>query len=150
MKIVSYDFSIAVVCGITFFLIFHNRPVRSAATTPLSTPSDSRQNSENSSIVTQKSTNASAHGSDLPIATSTSKKKCACCTKTSLHLREAVKQKRQELELWAREMIANYGYEEGMKRVAAKSTVLAERIQRLLEEEKHSNQISAGSQTSIQ
>jgi len=38
--------------------------------------------------------------------------------------------------MWAREMIATLGYEEGMKRVNAKSPTLAKRVKRLLEEEK--------------
>ena len=61
-----------------------------------------------------------------------------------------MKQKRQALEIWARETIANYGYEEGMKRVMAKSPVLAERIQRLLAEEKRSGQTGAISQSPAQ
>lgn len=61
------------------------------------------------------------------------KKKCSCC-RDSL---EKVKRKRKELEMWARDMIDTYGYEAGMKRVTAKSPVLAKRIQILLEKEKN-------------
>ena len=57
---------------------------------------------------------------------------CGCC-KTA---REKVRQKRKELEMWAREMIDTHGYDEGMKRVTAKSPTLAKRIQQLLEKEK--------------
>ena len=61
------------------------------------------------------------------------KKECSCC-RDSL---EKVRQKRKELEMWARDMIDTHGYEEGMKRVTAKSLVLAKRIQILLEKEKN-------------
>lgn len=69
-----------------------------------------------------------------PRPTTPPKKRCACC----LSELEKVKQKRKELEMWAREMIATHGYEEGMKRVTAKSPTLAKRVQRLLEKEKNS------------
>ena len=68
-------------------------------------------------------------------ATTSKKKECACCRST-LEL-EKVRQKRKELELWAREMINTHGYEEGMRWVAAKSPTLATRIQHLLKKEKN-------------
>ncbi len=57
-------------------------------------------------------------------------KGCGCC-KTSL---ERVRQKRKALEMWAREIIDTHGYEEGMKRITAKSTTLAKRMHRILEQ----------------
>lgn len=151
MKVVCYGSCIAIVIfGLVFYLVSDNRPARSAAIKPLSTRGDSSQNPESISTVTQSPTTVTARGRDEVIATATSKKKCACCRETSLRLREVVKQKRQALEIWARETIANYGYEEGMKRVMAKSPVLAERIQRLLAEEKRSGQTGAISQSPAQ
>ena len=60
-------------------------------------------------------------------------KDCGCCKKTL----EKIRQKRKELEMWAREMISTHGYEEGMKRVTSKSPTLAKRVQGLLEKEKN-------------
>ncbi|MDE0424106.1 MAG: hypothetical protein OXN25_04470 [Candidatus Poribacteria bacterium] len=65
------------------------------------------------------------------------KKACSCCGDAL----EKVKQKRKELEMWARGMIDTHGYEEGMKRVNAKSPTLAERVQSLLEKEKNARGI---------
>lgn len=67
-------------------------------------------------------------------STTSEKKKCGCCRSTL----EKIRQKRKELEIWAREMISTHGYEAGMKRVTAKSPTLAKRIQNLLEKEKNS------------
>ena len=69
------------------------------------------------------------------------KKGCGCC-RSAL---EKVKQKRKELEMWAREMINTHGYEEGIKRVTAKSPTLAKRVQLLLEKEKNSRIPAAAS-----
>lgn len=66
--------------------------------------------------------------------TRTQKKRCACC-RTTL---ENIKQKRKELEMWAREMIDTHGNEDGMRRVTAKSPTLAKRVQGILEQEKNS------------
>ena len=62
------------------------------------------------------------------------KKGCGCCRDTLAKIRT----KRKELEMWAREMIDTHGYEDGMKRVTAKSHTLAKRVQGLLEQEKNS------------
>ena len=59
-------------------------------------------------------------------------KRCGCCTDAL----EKIRQRRKELEMWAREMVNVHGYEEGMKRVTAKSPTLANRVQRILEKEK--------------
>ena len=64
--------------------------------------------------------------------TTSAEKDCECC-RSAL---ERVRQRRKELELWAREMIAIHGYEVGMKRVTEKSSTLAKRLKTLLEQEK--------------
>lgn len=66
-------------------------------------------------------------------ATISKEKGCGCCRSTLAK----IKAKRKALEMWAREMIATHGYDEGMKRVTAKSPTLAKRIQRLLEKKKN-------------
>ncbi|MYC76694.1 hypothetical protein F4X10_13095 [Candidatus Poribacteria bacterium] len=70
--------------------------------------------------------------SEVAAPTTGAKKGCACCRSA----REKVKQRRGALEMWARKMIDTHGYEEGMKRVRAKSPILARRIQDILEKEK--------------
>lgn len=67
------------------------------------------------------------------------KEPCGCCTDAL----EKIRQRRKELEMWAREMVNVHGYEEGMKRVTAKSPTLAKRVQRLLEKEKAATTPSA-------
>ncbi len=67
--------------------------------------------------------------------TPSQEKECACCQSTL----EKIKRKRQALEMWARERINMYGYEEGMKRISEKSATLAKRMQTLLEKEKDAN-----------
>ena len=49
-----------------------------------------------------------------------------------------------------REMFVNCGYEEGMKRIAAKDPGLAEQIQQILEREKQPNLAPAVAQSSSQ
>ncbi len=75
-----------------------------------------------------------AEVSEVSVGTpiTTEKKPCGCCTDGL----EIIRQRRKELEMWAREMVKVHGYEEGMKRVTAKSSTLANRVQRLLEKEK--------------
>ena len=70
-----------------------------------------------------------ASTSTTPLA---NQKRCGCCTDAL----EKIRQRRKELEMWAREMVDVHGYEEGMKRVTAKSPTLANRVQRILEKEK--------------
>ena len=62
-----------------------------------------------------------------------SKKKCTCCGETRLQIRDFAQKRRVEIEAWARETIRTHGYEEGMKRVTARSPILAKRLQRILE-----------------
>lgn len=71
-----------------------------------------------------------------PPRTRTASNACGCCQDTLAKIR----QQRKELEMWAREMIDTHGYEEGIKRVSAKSSTLAKRIQGLLETEKKRSQ----------
>lgn len=71
---------------------------------------------------------------EAALPTTPPQKGCACC----LSELEKVRQKRKALEMWAREMIDTHGYEEGMKRVTAKSSTLAKRIKDLHEKEKNS------------
>ena len=71
------------------------------------------------------------------LSTTDEKKDCACCLSTLAKIKE----RRKALEMWAREMIAIHGYEEGMKRVNAKSPTLAKRVQSLLEKEKNARGI---------
>ena len=60
------------------------------------------------------------------------KKKCACCREKLAQSRKIAEQRLQARKAWAREMFANYGYEEGMKRIAAKDPRLAKQIQQIL------------------
>ena len=64
-------------------------------------------------------------------------KECTCCQSTLA----TIKRKRKELELWARDMINTYGYEDGMRRITEKSPTLAKRIEKRLETEKISKGI---------
>ena len=57
---------------------------------------------------------------------STKHKKCACCREKLAQSRKVAEQRIQARKAWAREMFANYGYEEVMKRI------LAEQIQQIL------------------
>ena len=59
--------------------------------------------------------------------------KCACCRETLAQSRKVAEQRIQARKAWAREMFANYGYEEGVKRI------LAKQIQQTLEREKQPN-----------
>lgn len=77
-----------------------------------------------------------------PTPTAEVKKGCACCRDEMAR----VKATRKALEMWAREMIATHGYDQGMKRVTAKSPGLAKRVQALLEKEKKFAIVVEGSQ----
>ncbi|RKU12182.1 hypothetical protein C6502_06670 [Candidatus Poribacteria bacterium] len=56
---------------------------------------------------------------------STKHKKCACCREKLAQSRKAAEQRSQARKAWAREMFANYGYEEGVIWIAAKGPGLA-------------------------
>ena len=81
---------------------------------------------------------------------STKHKKCACCREKLAQSRKVAEQRIQARKAWAREMFANYGYEEGMTRIAAKDPGLAKQIQQTLEREKQSNLTRAVAQSSSQ
>lgn len=129
MKRIFTIFCLAsVVAGLTFYWV-QSRPSKLKAADTFAT--------DNKTVVTQVSeikpaSQTSSPSTAAPKPTTTSKKGCGCC-RDSL---AKVKQRRKALEMWAREMIATLGYEEGMKRVNAKSPTLARRVKRLLEEEK--------------
>ena len=76
-------------------------------------------------------------------------KNCACCNKKLSPAQEKAKQRQQARETWARQLIANYGYEEGMKRITAKFPLLAKQMQRILDREKRLGQTSTVSQSDM-
>ena len=74
-------------------------------------------------------------------------KKCACCNQKLSPAQGKAKQRQEQREAWARQMIIDHGYEEGMKRITAKSPWLAKQIQRILDREKRIGQASTASQS---
>lgn len=56
------------------------------------------------------------------------KKNCGCCRKAA----EQTRQMREDLK-WAKAAITTYGYEEGMRRIRAKSPILAKMMQHSIE-----------------
>ena len=96
-----------------------------------STPQQSLPNNEKSVTVAQES----------------AKKKCKCCDRKVSAAKEKANQRQQERETWARQMITDYGYEEGMERITAKSPWLAKQIQRILDREKRLKQTPAVSES---
>jgi len=131
MKTVFYGFCVVL---LGFVLYFTQKGLSGPQT--LSTPRASAQNREQVSAVSQETT--------------TQKKKCLCCSKQLSVPQEKAKQRQQEREAWARQMIADYGYEEGMKRITAKSPWLARQLQRLLGREKRLGQTTIASQSDTQ
>jgi len=75
------------------------------------------------------------------------KKKCPCCNKKLSPAQAKAKQRQQARETWARQIIAKYGYEEGMKHITAKSSWLAKQMQRILDREKRLTEPSMLSQS---
>ena len=75
---------------------------------------------------------------------STKHKKCACCREKLAQSGKVAEQSIQARKAWAREMFANYGYEESMKRI------LVKQIQQILEPERQLNLAPAGAQSSSQ
>ena len=68
--------------------------------------------------------------------TTSAEKECACCRKKLARARKMARERMRAREAWGRQVIADYGYEEGMKRITAKSPWLVERIkQSLIENE---------------
>ena len=136
VKSVFYSFCLAsvVVSGPVFYFALQRAPVVNTIRFPLTTP----------------------HPSSTPTSTAEqkvktpNKKECACCREKLTQSRKVTEQRIQARKAWAREMFVNYGYEEGMKRIAAKDPGLAKQIQQTLEREKQPNLTSAVAQSSSQ
>ena len=115
------------VFGLVFYLALQCAPVVNTTGFPMPQPGHvSEQSSLRVSAAEQK-------------AETLNKKKCACCREKLAQSRKVAEQRIQARKAWAREMFANHGYEEGMKRIAAKDHGLAKQIQQILEREKQSN-----------
>lgn len=120
-------FFVSVTVGLVFY---HVQSQTSKSKAAESSIQNTQTNVKNVSVITPVSKTASA---TVRNSLRTSKKSgCSCCNKSLKNVKFA----RKALEVWAREMINTHGYEEGMKRVTAKSPVLAKRVQQLLEKEK--------------
>ena len=121
-----------VVSGLVFYFALQRAPVVNTIGFSATKP---RRVSE------QSSPRTSAAEQKLPTS---NKKKCACRCKKLAQSRKTAKQRMQTRKAWAREMLANYGYEEGTKQI------LAKQIQRILERAKQPNLASAVAQSSSQ
>lgn len=122
----SFFYSICIVIAVTGIAFYW---VQGQTSDPKTLPAEQHHVQEDPvAIESGQSTETS------PLKVAEDKKGCGCC-RSAL---EKVRQQRKALEMWAREMIDTHGYEEGMKRVTAKSETLAKRVQRLLEKEKNS------------
>ena len=79
---------------------------------------------------------AAANLPDTPVVeqhtTPLTEKKCACCREKLARARKIAKERMQAREAWGRKLIADYGYEEGMKRIAAKSPWLVDHLKQSL------------------
>ena len=128
MKRIFYSFCLisVVVSGLVFYFAMQRAPVVNTVEFPMATPSRASE---------QNSPRASAAGQKVKTP---NKKTCACCREKLESSKKVAEQRLQARKAWAREMFANYGYEEGMKRIAAKDPRLAKQIQRILEREKQS------------
>ena len=131
MKTIFYGFCLifVVVSGLVFYFALQRIPVVNVIRVPTTKPS--RVFEQGTSVVEQK-------------LTTSNKKKCACCREKLAQSRKIAKQR------WAQEMLASYGYEEGMKRIAAKDPGLAKRIQEIFDREKYPNLAPAVAQSSVQ
>ena len=140
MKNIFYGFCLVsvVVSGFVFYFALQRAPVVHRMGVPMSQPSrGSEQNSLRASAAEQK-------------VKTPNKKKCACCREKLVQLRKVAEQRLQARKVWAREMFANHGYEEGVKQIAVKDPGLAKQIQQILEREKQPNLTSAVAQSSSQ
>lgn len=125
MKRIFYIFCIAVVGGFVFLLTYNGFSTLKA------TPSVSDfKVSEIRKSVSEMQTTANTHNPKVKTENQENEP-CSCCRKSL----ELLKKRRKALEKWARDMITQHGYEEGMKRVTSRSPVLAKRIQLILEKE---------------
>ena len=126
MKRIFLGFCIVlvVVSGFVFYFALQRSPVVKTIGVPVSQPSrSSGQDSSRASVAEQK-------------VKTPNKRKCACCREKLAQSRKVAAQRIQARKAWAREMFANYGYEEGMKRIDAKDPGLAKQIQQFLERKK--------------
>ena len=124
MKSIFYGFCLisVVVSALVFYFALERAPVVETIGVPVSQPSPfSGQDSPRASAAEQK-------------VKTLNQKKCACCREKLAQSRKGAKQRIQARKAWAREMFANYGYEEGMKRIDAKDPELAKQIQQRLEQ----------------
>lgn len=94
--------------------------------------------------------NSPSASSDRRKVKTVNKKQCACCREKLAPSKKVAEQRLQARKAWAREMFANYGYEEGMKRIAAKDPGLAKQIQQILERKKQPNLAPSVAQSSSQ
>ena len=123
MKRIFYGFCLVlvVVSGFVFYFALQRAPVVKTIEVPGSQSSRfSRQDLPRASAAEQR-------------VKTPNQKKCACCREKLAQSRKVAKQRIQARKAWAREMFVNYGYEEGMKRIAAKDPGLAKQIQQRLE-----------------
>ena len=122
MKRIFYSFCLVsvVVSGLVFYFALQHAPVVNTIGFPMPQPGHISEQSSLRSAAEQK-------------VKTPNKKKCACCREKLAQSRKAAEQRIQACKAWTREMFANYGYEEGMKRVAAKAPRLAKQIQQILE-----------------
>lgn len=132
MKHLFFTFvAVAFMIGIGFYLNQNDFAISKWTHAPIHYKNDGIEN-----IITTARKNADVTTSKKDVTTS-KKKGCACCPSNFKSELEKVRQRRKALEVWAREMINTHGYEKGMRRVAAKSSILATRIQHLLKKEKN-------------
>ena len=79
---------------------------------------------------------------DTNTQVATAKKKCPCCNKKLSPAQAKAKQRQQTREIWARQIIARHGYEEGMKRITDQNPTFAKQMQRILDREKRLTETS--------
>lgn len=140
MKHVYYGYCIVVVAvsGLAFYLTLQHVPIVNTAGVQMNKLRRVPEHSlPHTSVVEQK------------LITS-DKKKCACCREKLAQAKKVVQQRMQARKAWAREIFANYGYEEGMKRIAAKDPGLAKQVQQILGREKQPNLTPAVARSSSQ
>ncbi len=74
--------------------------------------------------------------------TTLQKKNCVCCDKKLTPGQERAKQRQQHREAWAQQLIAEHGYEEGMKRITLQNPSFAKQIKRILDREKRRDPVA--------
>ena len=68
------------------------------------------------------------------------KKNCACCDKKLTPAQERAKQRQQVRETWGRQVIADHGYEEGIRRITQQDPLFAKQMRRILDREERLKQ----------